>query len=151
MTWDELILQDWFQSLLWEMALFVWIIYAAVREVGLRKRCRELEKAMKPSRMYRRERKLVADIITDALEDAVHKGKLSNTTKNFYYRQFGDKCILPDLLPRKHPPKFSNIKEAIRARLGPGVDQRLAKQREAEPATKRDPNLEFLLSRKKSA
>lgn len=118
----------------------------------LRNRLRFWEESMKKGRKYKRDMRLMCKIITHALESAEYDGEIDQRTKQFYYQQFGTKCGLVDLLPKKWGlvPISPNTKENIRNRLGPDVEQKLVKLRTRQK--KIDPNLVYLQSlMKKSA
>jgi hypothetical protein len=129
---------------LWAFAL----IYAAIAGGTTRyrktlNRLRELEKQMGKARRHRKEMRTACDLITQVMEDAAFEGRISDATKEFVYKQLSDK--LYDLRHPSFIKQTGNLKEDIRARLGPEKVATLRKP------NKTDNNLVYLKGRKKTA
>lgn len=63
--------------------------------------------------------RVAADYITDSLETAIEKGKLTVQEVSMLYQVIGTRCGLPDLIPRRQ----TLIKEAIKSRRSNGVNK----------------------------
>lgn len=70
-------------------------------------------------RLY--ERRIISDAITDAIEDKVYRGEISDNTAQHWYFLIGHRCGLTDLFPKPPPkptpPLPSVVKNQIRERL----------------------------------
>lgn len=62
----------------------------------------------------------ISYVITEAMEEAYYKGKISLEEKLEYYQMIGSRCNMPCLLPKKWPHKFPDqeeLKAAIKSRI----------------------------------
>lgn len=64
-------------------------------------------------------RVIMADRITDALEDLYYSDKITRDERDQWYVMIGSRCDLPDLLPKYkvNHPHPEDLKEAIKDRL----------------------------------
>lgn len=60
-----------------------------------------------------RQKYIFSDILTDALEEAVHRGKMSRQESLHWYRQLGVSLKIEDLLPR-NPQGWRGLKVRIK-------------------------------------
>lgn len=62
----------------------------------------------------------ISYIITEAMEEAYYKGKITTKEKLEYYQMIGSRCNMPCLLPKKWPHKLPDqeeLKAAIKSRI----------------------------------
>ena len=60
---------------------------------------------------------IISDIITDGIEDAIYKKRLTSTEADQWYARFGKILDLTDLLPKIRGQRQLNLKEDIRSRV----------------------------------
>ena len=93
---------------------------------------RALERAM----ARKKERQDVADIVSAALQDAAHQGRISNVAWHKYNKKLAYALHLPDMIPRK--PFNKRVAEVMsRQRLsamGVNIAEGLAKLRRSRPS-----------------
>lgn len=58
-----------------------------------------------------REKAIIADCLTDALEDAVHQERLTREAAQKWYTRFGNLFTLPDVLPSGEKPLAARLKD----------------------------------------
>lgn len=78
-------------------------------------------------------KQIIADIFTDGVEDAIHKGTLTRREASDYYEKMGYMLGLTDLLPRQlqklnykryrklHPYLVTQLKRAIQQRINSAI------------------------------
>lgn len=65
----------------------------------------------------------IADCITNALEDALHKGKLTRNEVIGYYNVIGNRCGLKDLLVIANEKHQEEVKKSIQERRKNGANK----------------------------
>lgn len=88
----------------------------------------------------KRERQVICDLITKALDDALLEGKISRKTQAKYYRKLGVSLQLPELTPGFFRPDLNGVKQRCKMRLdkmGVNIKEGLAKVRQLRPHAKK--------------
>ncbi|SRR5260221_7486553 len=135
MNLEELQNQEWLPLALliagfWGVVLVYILLHMLYKRYDhLLNRLREWEKTMSTGKRRRHERREAEYAITSALENALHEGKLTQETKDFYYKLLGEKCGFVGLLRRKLKKEGQTLKEELWDRLGPDAAQKVSKLR----------------------
>ena len=98
----------------------------------------------------KKERQDVADIVSAALQDAAHQGRISSDAWHKYNKKLAYALHLPDMIPRK--PFNQQVAEALsRQRLtemGVNIAEGLAKLRRSRPSKKEKVRSRFKATKK---